>query len=734
MDRLFRVLLGVLLAVALFDCGGGGSSTPSSGASTPPPPPPPPPAAPSLTLQSVVISLGPGESTTLKAVFANTPVTQVSWVTTGGTLSQAAGDSVTFTSPLLQGRYRIRVQTLSAPDLTAFLDLEVKNPTRGLVFTPGTATLYPGLSPMGSALPFAWKVFGTPSSNANLSLLEGLVAGQFEYKGLTWIYQPPSANGIYHLRGQSTEDPTLAATMVLRVRDDQMPQVAFPQPHLAVHPGGSIRLAPILVNVTDSSVAWDIPAGSGPVGSWGTLDPEGLYQAPGAVGGAYVTATSVEDPTKSAGVAVDISDCVIKPQSLTLKTKASFQFQADLTPGINGPAGFGLLDEVPWVPPVGSISASGMFTAGTYAVDCTVDAFLPNIPQVTRAYVAIRGDGPFQSAGSTPPPGFTHAYAGRPVVPLSNGKVLVGPSFDSKEVMVFDPQTNTSTVAGRLIRARTDAKATALPDGRVLFSGGRVGDTLQVWPDSELFDPIGGVSVLTVPLLHGRYAHQATLLPDGRVLLSGGRDETGALYSLELFDPITGVFVPAAAMNVPRMGHTATPLQNGWVLLLGGETFRAGATPELFNPADLTLTPTAPCLNVRKEGHSATLLPNGKVAVIGGGTAGTDAISSIELYDPASLSFSVVGDMKFQRTYHHALLMNARQILITGGSTVGHVIGAVEVLDTGTGLTSDFGSTVEPHYHHEAILSPTKGVFLFGNAPGQIESLTPSQFPQIPAP
>ena len=60
-------------------------------------------------------------------------------------------------------------------------------------------------------------------------------------------------------------------------------------------------------------------------------------------------------------------------------------------------------------------------------------------------------------------------------------------------------------------------------------------------------------------------------------------------------------------------------LPNGKVLVAGGVNFSGYLTSaELYDPASGTWTATG-SLNTARDNHTATLLPNGKVLVAGGG-------------------------------------------------------------------------------------------------------------------
>ena len=63
-------------------------------------------------------------------------------------------------------------------------------------------------------------------------------------------------------------------------------------------------------------------------------------------------------------------------------------------------------------------------------------------------------------------------------------------------------------------------------------------------------------------------------------------------------------------------------------------------------------------MSTQRYSHTATLLPNGKVLVVGGfGGPGSTILSSAEVYDPASNSWSGAGSMTDARRLHTATLL-----------------------------------------------------------------------------
>jgi hypothetical protein len=131
---------------------------------------------------------------------------------------------------------------------------------------------------------------------------------------------------------------------------------------------------------------------------------------------------------------------------------------------------------------------------------------------------------------------------------------------------------------------------------------------------------------------------------------------------------------------VPRISHTATLLPDGKVLIVGGskcdvngcslrQSFpfdRLLSSAELYDPTSETFSATG-SMSIARAFHSATLLNNGTVLVTGGLSPGGGAGAIAEIYDPATGSFTRVGDMAEGRIQHTASLLGDGRVLIAGG-------------------------------------------------------------------
>ena len=145
------------------------------------------------------------------------------------------------------------------------------------------------------------------------------------------------------------------------------------------------------------------------------------------------------------------------------------------------------------------------------------------------------------------------------------------------------------------------------------------------------------------------------------------------------------------AMGTARLAHTATPLGNGKVLIAGGlGTSLFISSAELYDPGTGTFTPTG-SMGTDRSGHTATLLGNGKVLIAGG--VGTSLHrSSTEVFDPGTGTFTPTGSMGTARYGHTATLLGNGKVLIAGGEGPDGDFSSAEVYDPGTGKFTPTGS------------------------------------------
>ncbi len=155
---------------------------------------------------------------------------------------------------------------------------------------------------------------------------------------------------------------------------------------------------------------------------------------------------------------------------------------------------------------------------------------------------------------------------------LANGHVLVGIDGD---VYLFDPSPGPAETRWRLMdtSGKAGAQPVLLPSGDVLFFGGWPLLEYAIWDvESSTFrEPFPQASLPSDAVPQRGY--RALALPDGRVLVTGGyggRMGTAALAVAVILDPATGVTTVLPSMAEERSNHTMTLLPNGRVLVAGG--------------------------------------------------------------------------------------------------------------------------------------------------------------------
>jgi len=163
--------------------------------------------------------------------------------------------------------------------------------------------------------------------------------------------------------------------------------------------------------------------------------------------------------------------------------------------------------------------------------------------------------------------------------------------------------------------------------------------------------------------------------------------------------------------------HTLTVLADGRVLAAGGTTggssFPSPAltSAELYDPATGTWTPTGAMADPR-FGHSASLLPDGRVLVAGGehprSSRTSLSLTTAELYDPATGTWTTTAPMNDARWEHQSVLLNDGRVLVVGGlvsnayaTTVG--LALCEVYDPAAGTWSAAGTMTAPRFAHQAV-------------------------------
>ena len=325
--------------------------------------------------------------------------------------------------------------------------------------------------------------------------------------------------------------------------------------------------------------------------------------------------------------------------------------------------------------------------------------------------------------------GMTSPRTGHSATALPNGTVLVtggriaSPTGIVNTAEIWDPASSWSSVT-EMIYPRVFHTATLLQDGNVLIAGGANGSG---YPDSvELYHPADDSWSSPDGMSTPRVFHTATLLPSGKVLVAAGYNDAGALNSVELYAPglggTSGTWSTIDPLATPRMNHAATLLNNGNVLITGG--VGGGTYPtsvEIYDPTDGvngSWSDAAP-MGAGREGHTATLLRDGRVLVAGGTDQSSWSMEdTVELYDPVTDSWSYTGSMETLRVNHTATLLPNGKVLVAGGRDAHGSLASAELFDPATGTWSSAGDMQAGREAHTATLLANGRVLIAGGADG----------------
>lgn len=242
------------------------------------------------------------------------------------------------------------------------------------------------------------------------------------------------------------------------------------------------------------------------------------------------------------------------------------------------------------------------------------------------------------------------------------------------------PPTGRFVATGMMGEARQYPATAILPDGRVLVAGGQDLDGLAL-ATAETWDRATGEFSSTGSMTTARMGATATPLADGRVLVAGGTSDFAARFdTAELYDPATGRFTPTGRMATGHAQHAAVRLDDGRVLLVDRD-----GVAELYDPATGTFARTggAPGLG---DGATLTSIPGGALFIVADGVRAY-------VYDAAAGRFSRAGDLTTGRTQFWAAapLADGRVLVVGGHDRMGEALTSADVFDPATGAFTPTG-------------------------------------------
>lgn len=582
--------------------------------------------------------------------------------------------------------------------------------------TPGSMTV-----DQGSTTTFKAVVTGANNSSVTWSVQEGAAGGTIAADG---TYTAPAKSGVYHIVATSVANPNSSSYATVNV---PVVTVTMGNTKVVVDQGATQQLSAMVNGTSVRTVTWSLVES----GTGGSVSASGVLTAPTVPGMYHVVATSTWDTTQTATctVIVEASSITVTPSIAGVSAGSKYPFTATVR---------GLLDKrVTWSVLEGSIGGSidsdGVYTPsstpGTFHIVATCVADSSVSATATTATVAKRFSAPIAMMTNRALAAATLLASGDVLVTGGSGGDWWFTTFNSAEI--FDHVTGTFRNAiGSMAEGRDSHTATRLKDGKVLIAGGGM-DWWGSTGTAELFDPATETFSAVGKMISMRSAHTATLLNDGKVLIAGGVDWNAFIMvaAAEIYDPATGTFTVTGSMVEPRWWHTATVLADGRVLFTGGTVRNTGYydydtrgrdSVEIYDPATGTFS-LAGTMGGKHEEHAVAVLADGTL-LITGGLSYTDAIdpATFTYQDDAHISAApawnvvpLTARMNTVRASHTSTLLNNGLVLLAGGRAP-TADNSVELFDPATSTFLITESMAKPRYRHTATLLNDGRVLICG--------------------
>lgn len=617
-------------------------------------------AAPvTVSVLPATISVGAGGVVQLTATVAGSANGAVTWELPGGTstgtVTSTGTANATYTAPTTLGTYQVRARSSADTSKTANAVITV---AAGSGFRiSGSARVAPNTSTQFNAsfndvtTPVTWSI-DAPANGSTISSAGVFAAG--------------TTQGVVTVRAVDTQGrvATAAVNVATQVTLD-----------ILVQANPTLSTADMLTfywSVTPSGVSSDVTWSVNPT-SGGTTIPVDYFRGfipsstPGAV---TLTATSVADPTvtKSFVATVTAASATTFLGPSAVPQSARYEHTAATLPDGR-------------IVLLGGQRSRGLYTPLTTSeifnpADATFLAG-PALQSIRRMSEAVAID------------------ANR--VLITGGVEDYNLAYNTGEVVNIGAGTSSlvaNAMSTRRLLHQMAPITTGANAGKIAILGGFNGPIpygVPVWQSSaavDLYDvATNRFTTYTASMRSARGQFTATPLNDGRILIVGGYDAStsSALSSAEIFDPVAGTFTFTGNMSRARSGHTATRLANGMVLIVGGSNNGTdGNSAELYNPATGLFEAANGSMIVSRTNHAAALLGDGRVAIIGGESGEYFVRGSVEVYDPAARTFSMLGRMTTARRRPTASALTtglyAGRILVFGGSAEDKVNLAAEIV------------------------------------------------------
>ncbi|WP_128895707.1 Kelch repeat-containing protein [Longirhabdus pacifica] len=202
-------------------------------------------------------------------------------------------------------------------------------------------------------------------------------------------------------------------------------------------------------------------------------------------------------------------------------------------------------------------------------------------------------------------------------------------------------------------------------------------------PMGALAADSGGTWEIGTPMNIGRH-DPGVVEVQGKIYAIGGRNSTNSWqYTVEMYDPASDTWEFKASMPKPKQNF-ALSVVNNKIYVIGGHIpddgvgLDAVSTVEMYDPSTNTWTTKASMSTVRT--YFSTAVVNDKIYAIGGYRDGLEPLSSVEMYDPDTNTWTTKASMSSNRTQFATAVID-NKIYAFGGYDQISLLDTIEVYD-----------------------------------------------------
>lgn len=309
-----------------------------------------------------------------------------------------------------------------------------------------------------------------------------------------------------------------------------------------------------------------------------------------------------------------------------------------------------------------------------------------------------------------------------------NGKIYTtGGSWNSDYVApteLYDPSTNKWTKLASMPTARAAFQTAAIGD-KIYVIGGKNFDTMELVSSTEVYDCSKNkwITLAPMPIALWNPEDFKTEVVDGKIYIIGNILDGTYTSITEVYNPSTDTWTMVAPMTTPRSGFQ-TEVICGKIYAIGGYSGQLKIGPgcdssidsisstEVYDPSTNTWTTLASMSTTRCWFQTEVI--DGKIYAIGGhnvkiGDSKGKSLSSTEVYDPYTDKWTPLASMSTVRRAFQTEVVDDKIYAIGGFNTynldLDNELSSVEVYDPSNDKWTPMASMSKKrgYFHTEVI-------------------------------